>query len=209
MERKQYFHGLRIDKSLAVEQKGKIVQKYEYDSFGNLRHQGNKVKQPYTFTSREWDREIGLCYYRARYMTPESGRFISFDPILRGFSHTESATCSQTINSFPLQRPQKLHPYVYVENNPVNFVDPSGFITTCPNGYRKKTDWLCFIGCILNPQMLPDVALVACCIGKGWRKILPLRIRVTCCVLAGIMGTETILKCYDKCTTCVKKEKCS
>jgi RHS repeat-associated protein len=33
------------------------------------------------FTGREWDPEIGLYYYRSRYYSAESGRFLSEDPI--------------------------------------------------------------------------------------------------------------------------------
>lgn len=34
-----------------------------------------------TYTGREWDKETGLYYYRARYYDPIEGRFISKDPI--------------------------------------------------------------------------------------------------------------------------------
>jgi len=37
--------------------------------------------QPYSFTGREYDVETGLHYYRARYLDPNSGRFISKDPL--------------------------------------------------------------------------------------------------------------------------------
>ncbi|MBI4640627.1 MAG: RHS repeat-associated core domain-containing protein [Candidatus Tectomicrobia bacterium] len=36
---------------------------------------------PYTYTSREYDAESGLYYYRARYYDPRSGRFLSEDPL--------------------------------------------------------------------------------------------------------------------------------
>jgi RHS repeat-associated protein len=99
----RYIHGLGIDEPLALENNdgiyyyhadglgsivaltdssGKVVQDYEYDSFGNLKDQKNRIKQPYTFTGREWDKQTALYYYRARYYHPEIGRFISFDPIL-------------------------------------------------------------------------------------------------------------------------------
>ncbi len=51
----------------------------------------------------------GLYYYRARYYDPEIGRFLSEDPL--GFG-------------------AGINFYAYVENNPVNFNDPSG---NCPN----------------------------------------------------------------------------
>ncbi|MEK6589196.1 MAG: RHS repeat-associated core domain-containing protein, partial [Nitrospinota bacterium] len=155
----RYVHGLGIDEPLAIERlaperlnqgkgkvyyyhfdglgsvtaltdsKGKMVQRYEYDSFGKLKRHGNKIKNAYTYTSREYDRETGLYYFRARYYDAKVGRFISFDHILRGFSHTEATTCRKSINSFPLLQPQKLHPYIYTGNAPINWVDPWG---ECP-----------------------------------------------------------------------------
>ena len=105
-----------------------MVVSYDYDSFGNLKRHGHKVKQPYTFTGREWDREIGLYYYRARYYDANTGRFTTFDPILRGVQHTESNSCSPAVDALPLQSPQELNPYAYVRNNPLTFVDPTGLI---------------------------------------------------------------------------------
>lgn len=63
----------------------------------------------YTYTGREWDRETGLYYYRARYYDPIEGRFISKDPI--GFLGGD------------------LNLFGYVQNNPVNRIDPSGKFT--------------------------------------------------------------------------------
>jgi len=148
-ETKKYLHGPGIDEHLSLtndtgtyyyhadglgsiialtDASGTVAQAYEYDSFGNLHDSMNAIKQPYTFTGREWDKEIGLYYYRARYYDAETGRFVSFDPILRGFSHVEEVGCRESITSFPLEQPQKLHPYAYVENNPLNKIDPSGYV---------------------------------------------------------------------------------
>jgi len=90
--------------------KGKVVQKFVFDSFGNLRAGGaHKIKQPYSFTGREYDRETRLYYYRARYYDPGVGRFLQKDPA-SGIS----------------ANPQAANPYPYTQNNPVNLTDPSG-----------------------------------------------------------------------------------
>ncbi|MFH1021007.1 MAG: DUF6531 domain-containing protein, partial [Pseudomonadota bacterium] len=80
----RYVHGPGIDEPLAMEQRrgtfffhadglgsivnltdrrGRVVQSYEYSSFGRMKEHGGEVKQPYGFTGREWDRETGLYYY--------------------------------------------------------------------------------------------------------------------------------------------------
>lgn len=146
-ETTRYLHGPGIDEPLEIERKsetyhyhadglGSIIaltdsrqkagESYDYTSFGELKQHGDKAKNPYTYTAREWDEEIELYYYRARYYDAEVGRFISFDPILRGLSHIEVAKCRRSIAKFPLRQPQKLHPFVYADNNPINFVDPKG-----------------------------------------------------------------------------------
>jgi RHS repeat-associated protein len=125
--KKRYVHGPGIDEPLAMENgnvayyyhadglgsivalsnaSGRVAQAYEYDAFGRLHDRMNAVKQPYTFTGREWDRETGLYYYRARYYDPEIGRFTSKDPI--------------GINGGDVNF------YAYVGNNPVNYSDPYG-----------------------------------------------------------------------------------
>ncbi|MDD4938837.1 MAG: DUF6531 domain-containing protein [Candidatus Omnitrophica bacterium] len=93
-------------------QKQKTAERYEYDSFGNLYRQGNRTKNTYTFTGREFDKETGLYYYRNRYYDPKVGRFITQDPL--GMVDGPNM-------------------YAYVRNNPITFVDPWGWC--------KKTGW--------------------------------------------------------------------
>ena len=85
---------------------GNVVQTYQYDAFGKIVQQTGSVENSHTYTGREWDAEAGLYYYRARYYDPTLGRFINGDPI--GFAGGD------------------VNFYVYVQNNPVNFVDPDG-----------------------------------------------------------------------------------
>ncbi len=99
---------------------GEIVQRYDYESFGKIRSVkdaiGNDiassplVKTSFTFTGREWDEESGLYYYRARYYDPNIGRFIQRDP------HPGVIGQPVTHNS----------KFIYGNNSPTNFVDPSG-----------------------------------------------------------------------------------
>jgi len=128
----RYTHNLATDDPLGLEKGGKlyayhkdtlgsiraitdgtqaIINSYSYDSFGNVTQTGT-VNQPYAYTGREWDKETGLYYYRARYYDPMVGRFISKDPI--GFAGG-------------------INLYAYVENNPINFTDPTGLYKDYPN----------------------------------------------------------------------------
>ncbi|MGA1825362.1 MAG: CARDB domain-containing protein [bacterium] len=123
----QYTHGPGIDEPIKIEQgdasyyyitdglgsivqiadsTGNIIQEYTYDSFGNIVHQSGDLINPYTYTGREYDPESGLYYYRARYYDAKIGRFLSQDPI--GFGSGD------------------LNLYRYVNNNPVNWIDPYG-----------------------------------------------------------------------------------
>jgi RHS repeat-associated protein len=91
---------------------GALAKSYTYDAFGTLTASTGTLTNPFQFTSREFDSETGLNFYRARYYDPNVGRFISEDPIRfdGGFDF-----------------------YVYVENNPVLYIDPMGLVH-----YNKK-----------------------------------------------------------------------
>lgn len=124
-EKTFYTHGPGVDEHLALERNGQfycyhadglgsivsitdanhnIVQSNEYDSYGMVKP-STSFRNSYTYTGREWDKETGLYYYRARYYDPMEGRFISKDPI--GFKGG-------------------INLYNYVESNPINETDPFG-----------------------------------------------------------------------------------
>lgn len=139
----KYLHGPNIDEPLAMQRKGevffyhadglgsvaaltdkkqKVIESYEYDSFGNLHQRDKHPMQPFTFTGREWDKETGLYYYRARYYDPMEGRFIAQDPI--DFKGGD------------------LNLYGYVQNNPINWTDPYGLKGLLPGLIDKIGDLL-------------------------------------------------------------------
>ena len=103
-----YFHADAlgsIAKTTSAE--GSVALSRRYDAWGNL--ELAETSGGYAFTGREWDPETGLYYYRARYYDPNPGRFLGEDPIRfkGGFNF-----------------------YTYVWNNPTNWTDPTGLLTT-------------------------------------------------------------------------------
>jgi len=91
-----------------LDESGQVVSVNSYRPFGSpLEGEGGA---PYGFTGEWWEDDAGLLFLRARYLQPETGRFISQD-IWPG-----NLKLSQTLNRF-----------VYVENNPATGADPSGY----------------------------------------------------------------------------------
>src|SRR5438445_12275996 len=55
---------------------GSLANTYTYDSFGQLTTSTGSLTNPFRYTGREFDSEIGLHYYRARYYETLIGRFL-------------------------------------------------------------------------------------------------------------------------------------
>jgi RHS repeat-associated protein len=117
---------------------GNSQVQYSYDPYGNLNATGSTTNS-YTYTGREFD-GIGIYYYRARYYNPNTGRFLSEDPA--GFLGG-------------------INKYVYVGDDPVDFVDPFG-LDRAPNNsvsaynppqkqYSKS--YTAFLGCEINEDI--------------------------------------------------------
>src|SRR5688500_12487131 len=90
---------------------GSITDTYDYDAFGNLTHRTGSTSNDYLYAGEQLDPHLGLYYQRARYLNTSTGRFWTMD------SYEGSTSDLKT-----------LHKYTYVDNNPVDLVDPSGHI---------------------------------------------------------------------------------
>lgn len=62
---------------------GALVQTYTYDSFGNTTNSSGSLTNFFRYTGREFDTETNLYFMRLRYLDPNTGRFLSEDPIGR------------------------------------------------------------------------------------------------------------------------------
>ena len=104
---------------------GAVTDAYTYDAFGILLESwckdGNNTlvsvsandprltPNAYRFTGEQWDQDLGLYYLRARYYSPELGRFWTMD--------------SYEGNQ---EDPLSIHKYLYCHDNPTGRIDPSG-----------------------------------------------------------------------------------
>jgi RHS repeat-associated protein len=91
------------------------------------------------FTGEQTDDELGFVYLRARYYDPVLGRFLSSDDYPWFITHPE------TINR-----------YVYVAQNPVNQVDPSGNIICT---WKRGDGNVCDVIKHLDPKAQPPVLM--------------------------------------------------
>ncbi|MET9964979.1 RHS repeat-associated core domain-containing protein [Streptomyces sp. NPDC006356] len=86
------------------------------DPFGNERDESNNWRSHRSYVGGDDDAASGLVHLGAREYDPTTGRFLSADPVL------------------DLADPVQINGYVYCENNPVTFADPSGLMTVHSGG---------------------------------------------------------------------------
>jgi RHS repeat-associated protein len=100
---------------LLLDEEGQVVAGYDYLPFGSLsRSYGPKVDLlSARYTGQRWDAATGLYNYHARLYDPDLRRFYSRDPA-----------------------GQYASPYLYVGNNPISLVDPTGMLSD--TGWRDR-----------------------------------------------------------------------
>ncbi|MFN9712858.1 MAG: RHS repeat domain-containing protein [Planctomycetota bacterium] len=87
---------------------GAIAERYAYTAYGQptilnasgtpLSPQTSTLNSRYSYTGREWDVTLGLHHFRARWLSPNAGRFLTRDPI--GYADGELLyACKISLNS--------------------------------------------------------------------------------------------------------------
>lgn len=111
--KKIFYHNDHLGSALAVtDENGNKVVERDFTPFGERINtdvyddkQRDADEDESGFTGKDWDEDVGLYYYNARWYDPGVGRFINQDP----------AGDDSTL-------------YVYGFNNPLSYIDPSGQI---------------------------------------------------------------------------------
>ena len=119
-----YMHNARGDVIKLTDEKGNVIMDYSYDPFGNGKEvDSNKfgmngfnpqvtatIDNPFRYSGEYLDAETGNYYLRARYYDPSIQRFITEDSY-KG----------------EINKPYSLNSYSYCWNDPVKYIDPSGY----------------------------------------------------------------------------------
>ena len=87
-----------------TDEEGNILNRYEYDAWGNLTAEEEQVPNRFKYTEEQFDPITQQYYLRARFYNPALARFMQEDTY----------------------RGDGLNLYAYCANNPVRYVDPSG-----------------------------------------------------------------------------------
>ncbi|MEB2280169.1 DNRLRE domain-containing protein [Lysinibacillus xylanilyticus] len=106
-----YLTNYRGDVLGMTDDSGNEVASYTYDAWGNILTQSGKMVSinPYRYAGYRYDENTKLYYLMARYYNPDTGVFLSLDPV-RG----------DTMN------PLSFNGYNYTNNNPVIYIDSDG-----------------------------------------------------------------------------------
>ena len=104
-----YGHDAHGSVRLLSDGAGQVTDALHYEAFGQVVGRVGSTPASRAYSGEEFDGDLGFYHLRARYHNADSGRFWTADSF-EGFTGTA----------------QSHHAYGYVENNPVNYTDPSG-----------------------------------------------------------------------------------
>jgi RHS repeat-associated protein len=94
-----------------VDANGQVVFYQSYEPYGKVLVSSGTAESNYGYAGEWTDAYIKLIYLRSRYYAPTTGRFLTKDVWQGDYT-----------------RPLSLNRWIYVEGNPVNYIDPSGMM---------------------------------------------------------------------------------
>jgi len=105
---------------------GTVRAKYHLDAWGIYRKPDelDASQNRFGFTGYTYTPQLNLYYANARFYDPEVGRFTSQDSYLG-----------------KIDDPPSLHRYLYANDNPTRYTDPSGHCPGCPNATTDARDF--------------------------------------------------------------------
>ncbi|MHB0879520.1 RHS repeat-associated core domain-containing protein [Paenibacillus sp. SEL1] len=89
-----------------TDRKGRVQNSYAYDAFGNTLSMAEQIENRFRYAGEAWESVTQQYYLRARFYNPAIARFTQEDTY----------------------RGDGLNLYAYVGNNPIHYVDPSGYM---------------------------------------------------------------------------------
>lgn len=105
-----YYHVDGLGSTTALtDETGSVVSAFQYDAYGKKIDGTGNVANNYLFAGEQYDSNLGDYYLRQRYYSTETGRFTRRDSY-----------------EGRLREPLTQHKYIYANNNPISFTDPTG-----------------------------------------------------------------------------------
>jgi len=89
-----------------------VINDFGFDAYGNLLYYTAAPQTALLYTGEFYDSVVRMQYLRNRWTDPSTGRFIRRD------DYTGSRT-----------DPLSLHKYIYCNDDPINNIDPTGYLT--------------------------------------------------------------------------------
>jgi len=157
-----HYHSDHLGSSnIITNQAGNLISNCEYLPYGEFSTKSGINATNYYFTGKELDDETGLMFYGARYYDPQIGRFTQADPTIQ----------------FPYNL-QSLNRYSYCLNNPLRYIDPTGY-----GIFDDFLDW------IKDNIIDPIVNVVDAILSGDWKTIAIVIISIAVNVILPGSGT--------------------
>lgn len=124
-----YHHDVKGNTIALSNLAGQIIDRYEYNEFGDSIFHAGHSTQPFTWMGMYGAQHDGngLFYLHARYFDGKTNTFISKDPNPVNYLNT-----------------QDVDRYVYGYNNPLKFIDPTGLVAKNNISYDFRDDLIDF-----------------------------------------------------------------